>query len=536
MSTRRLTQSLITAVAVAVTALVAVPASSEPASRQSDPSVVRVDSGWLRGNVTEDHVTYTGIPYAAPPVGERRWRPPNRPKPWSGVRDATTASPLCPQHDGEAAIGQEDCLYLDVTVPRSAQRGNRLPVFVWLHGGGFTSGGAQRFDGTELASAGDMIVVTINYRLGALGFLSTPEVDASGGNYGLMDQAAAMRWVQRNAARFGGDNRNVTLAGQSGGARSVCAHLAAPSSRGLFDRAISQSGACDNRVPTRSEAREFGAQAIEYLGCTSAADVATCMRRQSPAQLVKTLAGVGLDLSNRVNDRPWNPVAGTRYLPRQPADALHNGTAARVPFLVGANRDEMNGFVAGRVPNLTADEYRVKLTETFGDASGDVLAEYPLADYESPALALATVISDWGGAIGACPVLRTADAAAAHQPVYAYEFAEDSGQAFPGLPWGAYHGLELPYLWTLNGQSPYPELTPEQEQLSATMVEYWAAFARTGDPNGAGRPQWPEFGSNDSVIRLSTDRIVPTPFADDHRCDFWEGRPRDSRVMNGGPK
>ena len=510
-----------TAAAIAATTLVAVSASADPLSHRPDRGVVRVDTGWLRGTVSEDHATYTNIPYAAPPVGERRWRPPTRPNRWSGVRDATTKSPLCPQLDGEVVVGREDCLYLDVTVPRRTRHEDRLPVLVWLHGGGLTSGGAQQFDGTDLATAGGMIVVTINYRLGALGFLSTPELDSSGGNYGLMDQAAALRWVQRNAARLGGDKRNVTLAGQSGGARSVCAHLASRTSRRLFDRAISQSGACDNRVPTRSEARGFGARATDELGCTSAADVAACLRRRSPERLVATLAGVGLDLTDRVSDRPWNPVAGTWFLPGQPADALRNGSAARVPLLVGGTRDEMRGFVAARAPRLTADEYRVKLAEAFGDEAGGVLAEYPVADYVSPALALATVLGDWGGAIGACPVLRTADAAAGHQPVYAYEFAEDSGQSFGGLPLGAYHGLDLSYLWTLTGQHSYPELTPEQEQLSATLVEYWAAFARTGNPNGPERPQWPEFGNTDTMIRLSTRGIVPTPFADDHRCGFW---------------
>ncbi len=510
------------AATVIVTAVVAAPA---PAVGPPEPGVVRVDSGWLRGSVAGDHVTYAGIPYAAPPVGERRWQPPAGTRPWRGVRDATTPSPFCPHRAGRDVVaGQEDCLYLDVTVPAGAGRGDRLPVLVWLHGGGFTTGGAREYDGARLATAGDVVVVTVNYRLGALGFLSAPSLDAVGGNYGLMDQAAALRWVRRNAARFGGDPGNVTLAGQSAGARSVCAQLASPEARGLFHRAIVQSGACDNPVPTLAEARAFGERATTELGCAEAADVAGCLRDLPLDRLVAALAGIGTDLTARVADRPWNPVAGTPLLPRQPADALRDGSAARVPLLTGATRDEMRAFVVGET--VTADDYATLLTDAFGADAATVLAEYPLGD-DDPAVALATVLGDWGAWIGACPVLRTAEAAAVHQPVYAYEFAEDSGVVEQGFPMGAFHGLELPYLWDLDlAWDPYPPLGPDQERLSATMIDYWAAFARTGDPNGPGRTSWPELGATGTVLGLSADHVGPAPFAAGHRCDLWSALPR----------
>ncbi|MBB4907435.1 para-nitrobenzyl esterase [Actinophytocola algeriensis] len=469
-------------------------------------------------------MTYSGIPYAAPPVDERRWRPPVRPRSWSGVRDATTPSPPCPQR---GMAGFEDCLYLDVTAPRNTRRGGRLPVLVWLHGGGLTSGGAQQQDGVELAVDGDLVVVTINYRLGALGFLSAPSLEG-GGNYGLMDQAAALRWVRGNAARFGGDPHNVTLAGQSGGARAVCAQLASPMSRGLFHRAISQSGACDNPVLTLAAAQEFGVRATEDLGCAAAADIAGCLRERTPAELLDIFVGVGMAVNGRVADRPWGPVAGTRVLPQQPGEALRTGGAARVPLLVGGTRDEMRSFVSNQA-GLTAEQYRSMLTETFGDQATVVLGKYPVTDYDSPALALATVLSDWGGAIGACPVLRTAEAAATRRPVYAYEFAEDSGQVTTGgFPMGAYHGVDMPYLWTLDPAwpNPYPEPTAAQRRLSATMIDYWSAFAHNGDPNGPRRPHWPEFGDTGTVLTLSTSGIAPTPFAATHRCDFWSALPR----------
>ena len=525
MSMRMLAQYLVAVTAAMATIYVVPPAVADDGDTLRHPGVVRVESGWLRGSVAADHVAYSAIPYAAPPVGSRRWRPPTDPKRWHGVRKATTPSPLCPQSgtsEGEV-VGQENCLFLDVTVPRGAERGDRLPVLVWLHGGGLDSGGAQRFSGSTLAVQGNLVVVTINYRLGALGFLSTPELGRDAGNYGLMDQVAALRWVHRNIARFGGDKHEVTLAGQSGGARAICAQLASPRARGLFDRAIIQSGACSNDVPTRSEGHAFGEQAIAKLGCTTSADVAACLRRRSPGKLVGTLQGVGHDLTGRVKDRPWNPVARTRTLPVQPGVALRTGFAARVPLLVGATRDEMRGHVFGRVPSLTAQDYHTMVTETFGDDAAAVLEHYPAAAYERPALALAAVLTDWGGQIGTCPVLRDAQAAARHQPVYSYEFAEGGGEAPGGFPLGSYHGLELPYLWTLNGYSPYPPLTPAQEQLSATMIDYWAAFAHTGNPNGPDRPRWPAFGPDGTVLGLSTGGIAPTPFAENHHCELWAG-------------
>jgi para-nitrobenzyl esterase len=216
-------------------------------------------------------------------------------------------------------------------------------------------------------------------------------------------------------------------------------------------------------------------------------------------------------------------------LPRQPGDALRSGSAARVPLMIGGTHDEMRAFASDEAA-LTAESYRATMTEMFGEQAGGVLAAYPVADYDSPALALATVLTDWGGFVGACPVLRTAEAAAARQPVYMYEFAEDSGQSAggsPGFPMGSYHGLDLPYVWDLDtAWDQYPALTGAQNRLSATIVGYWSAFARTGEPNRPGQPTWPEFGSAGTVIALSTGGIAPTPYAADHRCALWSGLPR----------
>lgn len=522
MSSRTSIQTLLAVVALAASTLF--PPAPAAAAGAPTPGVVRVQSGWLRGDVAEDHLRWSAIPYAAPPVGERRWRPPVRAERWSGVRDATAASPKCPQHGLDGIVGREDCLYLDVTVPRNTRPGERLPVLVWLHGGGFISGGASEYDAARLAVEGDVMVVTVNYRLGALGFLSSRALDGDGvrsGNYGLMDQAAAVRWVRHNAVRFGGNPGNVTLAGQSAGAHSVCAQLASPLARGSFQQAAIHSGACDNEAMTLASARRKGSRATEELGCATADDVSACLRNRTPTELVGTLAGVGRAVNGRFRDQAWGPTVGTSVLPRQPGAAIRNGSAAGVPLLLGTTRDEMRSFVSG-TGEITQARYRSMLVETFGDRAEAVLEEYPAAEFDSPALALATVLTDWGGKIGACPVLRTAESASAHAPVYAYEFAEDSGQVENGLALGSYHGLDLPYLWDLDVPwNPYPELTPEQHRLSATMIDYWSALAHTGDPNRTGSPEWEQYRTDGAVQGLSTKEIGATPFASEHRCDFW---------------
>lgn len=255
--------------------------------------------------------------------------------------------------------------------------------------------------------------------------------------------------------------------------------------------------------------------------------MAACPRGRTPGELLATLRGVGTAVNARSADRPWGPVAGTAVLPRQPGGALRDGTAARVPLLVGGTRDEMRAFASGEAA-LTAPGYHAMMAETFGDRAGVVLAAYPATGYASPALALATALGDWGGFVGACPVLRTAEAAATRQPVYAYEFGEDSGQVTAdGFPMGSYHGLDLPYTWTVNAVwNQYPPLTAEQRRLSETVIGYWSAFAHTGDPNGPGRPRWPGFRSASTVIGLSTAGIAPAPYAADHRCDLWATLPR----------
>ena len=493
-----------------------------------DPAVVRTSDGLIRGVVTAADREFDGIPYAAAPVGDLRWRPPRPAVPWAGVRDATRPGSECPQKGsagGPAMTGREDCLFLNVTTPTAEPPGARLPVMVWIHGGGGVSGAGSDYDSAGLTTQGSVVTVTINYRLGALGFLDLPQLaarDPDAGNYALADQQAALRWVRRNAAAFGGDAGNVTLFGQSAGGYAVCANLAAPGSRGLFQRAIVESAPCGNALPTSAAAQQRDAQVAAGLGCAPPGDVVACLRSRPVADLVgikASPAGPGTTAS----DGTWGYVAGTPAVPRQPLTALRDGTAARVPLILGSNQDEMRVFVAGwydqRGAALTAQQYPVVLSQAFGPAeAAAIVREYPLSGYASPDIALATVLTDWGQLVGACPMLATDGAASRWAPVYGYEFAQDDGLRIDSMPMGATHGSELPYLF--GDMAGFP---PPDAGLSRQMTGYWTTFARTGNPNGLAGPRWPGRPGRQVIVSLAAGPggITPVDFAAEHHCRFW---------------
>ncbi|MDP9406785.1 MAG: carboxylesterase family protein, partial [Actinomycetota bacterium] len=492
--------------------------------------VVRTSAGAVRGEQEYGYRTFEGIPYAAPPTGEQRFRPPQPVQPWSGVRDATEPGSACAQIQRSRFTGSldEDCLSLNVTTPADPnRRGRGLPVMVWIHGGSFNAGTGSEYNGGELALLGDVVVVTVNYRLGPLGFLAHPALTAEGGaggsgNLGLQDTQAALRWVQREIAAFGGDPRRVTVFGESAGAGMVCANLVSPASAGLFSRAIAQSFSCSSTLPTQAQAEAVGLQVAARAGCADAATAAACLRALGTEELLRAGQPAG-----------YTPVIGGALLPLQPAEALATGLYNRVPLIHGNNRDESRLFTpAVYGASITPERYEEIVRTLYGANADAVLARYPLSDYESPIVALSTLQTDapfgWPFAVLAtCEHVQAYDLLAANrgQRVYAYQFRDRTAPPwldFPGMEEGAQHATELPYLFP--GFFPEAGLTAEQERLSRGMVLYWTNFARRGNPNGFGLPTWPRYRHSHDVLGLdlrSQGGIRPVDVAAESQCDFW---------------
>ncbi|MCT2584062.1 carboxylesterase/lipase family protein [Actinophytocola gossypii] len=488
-----------------------------PAGDQVNAGNVLVDttSGTVRGSRADGVRTFQGIPYAAAPVGERRWAPPASPADWTGVRDATRQGNACPQPTDLPIAAEpqgEDCLNLNVTAPT---RGRDLPVLVWVHGGSLVYGAGDSYGAADMASRGDVVVVTVNYRLGTLGFLAHPALPDSA-NLGLADQQAALRWVRDNIAAFGGDPDDVTLAGQSGGGYSVCAQLTSPAAEGLFDRAIMQSAPCTGGTThTRAAAERQGLAVAEEVGCDDVATAARCLRETSTDALVA--AG-----GNAHDD--FHPVAGTPLLPRDPAAAVRTGRFHRVPVLVGANHDEDGGRLGGLelVPGaepLTAEDYVREVRAIAGRHAHEVFEAYPLSAYGSPSEALTAVLTDRNWARSTYDTLR---AFSRRVPTFGYEFAERDTGWFPGLPRpsfpvGASHMAELPYLFEVDYIEP-----ATRTYLRATMIDYWTGFVADGDPNGRDDlPGWPSFRRGEYVQSLAAERIGRTDYPEDHNYVLW---------------
>lgn len=512
----RRTAFALTAVLAATLGLVGV----SSAFGQSTRDTVRTDGGLVRGNLDGQSRTFTGIPFAAPPTGDRRWQPPQPKPPWSGVLDATKRPASCLQlgDDGQSIRpgSSEDCLYLNVTTPQRATAEPK-PVMVWLHGGGLGSGAAAAYDGRRLSRAGDVIVVTVAYRLGGMGLFGYPGLPDSG-TYGLADQQAGLRWVHDNIQAFGGDPDNVTLFGESAGALSTCAQIASPGTNGLINRAIVESGACDTNFPANLNFPDSAAQpwwiprdtiaargrdAASQLGC---ADL-DCLRKADPVALLKA--------TGKFQQLGY----GTPLLPLDPRVALRTGKFTHVPVMQGNTREEQGFFGWLYEENGPFDEaaFRDNLAKTFGDQADAVARQYPLSAYDSPMRAWNTLTTDRGWI---CPALTSNRQLAQRVPVYSFSFADRTAPDYIGFPagydQGAFHGSELPYLFDLGA-----ELNPAQSELSQKMLSYWTNFARTGNPNGADLPSWPRFADGDTTQSLQVAGVTQTDLGRDHHCDFW---------------
>ncbi len=517
-----------------------------------DPAVVTTTAGPVRGAVMPGEASgsasgdrkggyrlFQGIPYAAAPVGALRWQPPVAPEPWRTVRDATKPGLRCIQDvriDPDYGLPtSEDCLNLSVWTPAGATPESRRPVMVWIHGGGFLNGSSDLYHARWLATRGDIVVVTVNYRLGALGFLAHPALSHRGtrpalapgatadpGNYGLADQQQALRWVRDNIDRFGGDPERVTIAGESAGAMSVCNHLVAPESWGLFRAAIMQSGPCQAQAAL-PEAKRVSVAFAAQAGCADPATAGACLLALPAARLEGGPGYVTIGANNVIS----GPVTGTERLPVAPPVAAAEGRRIeRVPVLIGSTADEFTVFVAiSYLRHKTLPPYPALLRQTFGPRAGAVAEEYPLHRYDgSTGLAYAAAVTD---GVFACPIDALATDLARRAPVFAYEFNDRNAPAPEPLrhtpfPPGAGHALELRYLFNMGGA---PKLTPAQQQLSEQMIDYWSAFVRTGSPDADGQPRWPALNPEEPQrMTLQTgESVVTGDFAARHRCGFWNG-------------
>jgi para-nitrobenzyl esterase len=488
----------------------------------ANSSVVSTHEGPVKGVSTPTMREFLGIPYAAPPVGDLRWQPPQPHVRWSAPRDATQFASHCAQNASPFGVASlsEDCLYLNVYTPKDGRDDH--PVMVWIHGGALVVGESDDYNPVRMVEQGDVVVVTINYRLGLFGYMAHPALSAESaehisGNYGLMDQQFALEWVRQNIERFGGDRDKVTLFGESAGGLSTLSNAASPRAAGLFHGAIVESGAYALNLPSLATAEAQGSAVATSLGCSTAA----CLRSLTTAQLLsKTGSGI-------------TPNVDGKVLPQTLATAFSSGQFNRVPIVQGSNHDEFTLFVgldfdlvSGPV---TAPAYPFIVRAIVGPVLAPaVLAEYPLANYASPDEAIAAFGTD---VTFACPARSAERSLSGFVHTYEYEFNDENApQNFLppiSIPYGAAHASEIQYLFTLPQSAP---LSSTQQRLSETMIAYWTQFARTGDPNTFRRhhfpePFWPRFSANDEDEDIQSlapaGAQVESDFATRHHCAFW---------------
>jgi para-nitrobenzyl esterase len=533
------TYKLLLGAAICVVALSSAPTAS--ADDSSHPPIALTESGVVIGSTTGGVNQFLGIPYAAPPVGSLRWRPPKRYGFFPGFfLQATQFGSECTQ----AGAGSENCLFLNVFTPQAKSddgwrdRDRRgLPVMFWIHGGGLINGSSTPYN-PELLVNKDVIVVTINYRLGFLGFFAQSAIDAEGhlnGNYGLMDQQFALKWVRRNIANFGGDPDRVTIFGESAGGQSVYAHLASPLASGLFRGAIAESGSYAEfqdyffNVVTVAQAETTGSPSVpsgaaiaDSVGCTS--QTASCLRAVSAATMIAK------------EPFPLYPFVDGTLLTQTIGAAFASGEFNQVPVMAGTNHDEYRLFVAldfdlvGN-PILTSGEYESASNGLWGPTLGPpVLSLYPFAAYPNGGEAFGASGTD---GVFSCPARNVDQALSKLVTTYAYEFNDENAppaqSAFGGLltfPLGAYHSSELQYLFPGIDVFLLPTtLSSQQMQLSDAMVSYWTQFAKNGDPNSSGEPLWSPYSASTDEFQslIPPAPVVESNFDSSHRCStFWD--------------
>lgn len=500
-------------------------AAAAPPPACSPDTTVTTDDGPVCGIAGPDVRSWEGIRFGAPPVGDLRWAPPQRPAKWTEPFPATVPGNACPQPAGLGPGSEtEDCLNLNVRVPANPGH-EKLPVMVQFHGGGFLILQAQ--DASRLVTEGRVISVEVNYRLGIFGFLAHAAYGEHAGDYGLQDQQAALRWVQRNIAKFGGDPHNVTIYGASAGGSSVCDHTVSPTAAGLFQRGIAQNGEynsllgtdiqwqaqdCKADLPDEEEAQQAGARFAKALGCE--ANAGECLRKAPVATLLKQ-AGNGM----KPDSGTIAPIVNGTTLPMSPGEAFAKGRVNKVALMHGVARDEV------QLPSAsTPEDYRKMVAQQYGEHAKEVSESYPLKRFPNPApfLAFRTIVADSNSV---CPALLNDERLSRHIPVYAYEMDDtDVPPAFfldPAKPNGAYHVSE----GMLLTPPPGVQLNPNQKVLSDQLVAQWTGFARTGNPTVDGTPQWDPFTERNPVVmslNAAGDSQLTTEIPRQHRCDgLW---------------
>jgi len=498
-------------------------------ARAGDSLKVKIDTGKLQGKLSQDGKVraFLGIPYAAPPVGPLRWQPPQPAKKWHGVFDATQFGHRCIQtHPFQDMIyrdpGQsEDCLNLNVWTP--AKNGHaKLPVMVWIYGGGFTAGATSepRQDGEHLAEKG-VIVVSMNYRLGIFGFFVSPELAAespehAAGNYGLMDQTAALRWVQKNIRKFGGDPKNVTVFGESAGSFSVSAQMASPLAQGLFEHAIGESGAAfDNHglsfAPLAKRETTDPAWAQQVLGTSEL----KALRAMSADEILEKLQASKIP-------SPFRPDIDGWFLPQSVAEIFAEGKQAHVPLLAGWNRDEPSALAIDDPEAPTPESFRAMAQEEFGPRADEFLKVFP-ANTEAQTRRSAIVFNGAKFLTYSTWLWLEAQVKTGDAPVYRYYFERPSpGSEYHPAGSGAFHSDEIEYVFGTLNSRPGAHWQPADYALSDLVQTYWTNFAKTGNPNGegaAGIPEWPQYDPADQWQTMYLDAQSHAG-PDEHR-DRW---------------
>lgn len=522
----------------------------EPAGCPEESAVAMTRQGCVRGDIVEGAAVFKGIPFASPPLGDLRWRGPAAPAVRGSILEARNFSARCmqpPSLTSPAPIS-EDCLYLNIWAPAPVPAGTPLPVMVFIHGGGNTSGSASQtpgqdprafldqtplylYDGQELARRGGVIVVTLQYRLNVFGYLVHPALAAesehsASGNYGLLDQIAALRWVKDNIGSFGGDPSRVLLFGESGGGSDVCALVASPLAAGLFASAIMESGGCEARSSAEMQAWSNGLAAS--AGCSGAADAIGCLRQRDARSLLEGFDLTAVEPGGRIVAMPGPTVDGY-VLPLSPVDALRTGEHNHIPFVIGVNAQETSSPIFRIPPGLTPAQYEERVRALFPAHAGSVLRLYPAADYASPRFALVALTTDYQFI---CPARRYLEFAARAQqePVYGYLYTNIM-EGGPVRRLGAAHGLELYYIFqAMDRLGPGYRPTESDRRLERIMLDYWTQFAATGDPNGGGLPPWTRFyPSRGNYLDLSPTPRRAAPLGAD-RCDLLTSLAMPGRV------